>query len=37
MVDPYKTIPTYGICAEFGSDPIHGDVLKIIILFVRGA
>ena len=35
MVGPYKTIPTYGVSASYGSDSIHRDVLKIIKLFAR--
>ena len=35
MVGPYKTIPTYGVSAFRGSDPIHRDVLKIIKLFAQ--
>ena len=35
MVGPYKTIPTCGVSAFRGSDPIHRDVLKIIKLFAQ--
>ena len=28
MVGPYKTIPTYGVRAFLGSDPINRDVFK---------
>ena len=35
MVGPYKTIPTYGVSANKGSDPIHRDVLKIIQLLAQ--
>ena len=35
MVGLNKTIPTCGVSAYYGSDPINRDVLKIIKLFAQ--